>query len=124
MTIASTTSALTDKVIQGTDNAIRASRRAADDTLDQVADGVDSVRAQAAPHIDRLSGEAADLARRGMKNVRERADQLRTSGLRTWDDSLDYVKDEPVKAVLIAAATGALIVAILSLLTRSGNARR
>jgi len=123
MTTTNTASSFADQAAQGAENAIRNTQRAADGALDRLSDGVAGVRAQVAPQIDRVTGEAEDLARRGLKAVRERSEQLRTQALRTWDGTIDYIKDEPVKAVLIAAAAGAALVAIISVLNRSNGAR-
>lgn len=38
---------------------------------------------------------------------------------RATDSTVSYIKDEPVKAMLIAAATGAALAALMSLLSRS-----
>jgi hypothetical protein len=47
---------------------------------------------------------------------------LRDKALRASDNTVGYIKDEPVKAMLIAAATGAALMALVSLITRSHRA--
>ena len=58
-------------------------------------------------------------ARRGMEAVRDSSQQLRERAMQAQDMTVAYVKDEPIKAMLIAAATGALLMGIISMLGRS-----
>jgi ElaB/YqjD/DUF883 family membrane-anchored ribosome-binding protein len=44
---------------------------------------------------------------------------VRDQALRVSDDTRNYIRDEPVKAVLIAAAAGAVLMALLGLLRKS-----
>ena len=68
-----------------------------------------------------LASEAETLARRGLDTMRERSAQFRESAVRVSDNTVGYIKDEPVKAILIAAATGAALMALVSLLSRSSR---
>jgi ElaB/YqjD/DUF883 family membrane-anchored ribosome-binding protein len=58
-------------------------------------------------------------AARGMEAVRDTSQQLRERAQQAQDMTVAYVKDEPIKAMLIAAATGALLMGLISLLGRS-----
>jgi ElaB/YqjD/DUF883 family membrane-anchored ribosome-binding protein len=44
--------------------------------------------------------------------------QVRDQAMRASDGTLNYIKDEPVKAMLIAAAAGAALMALLGLLRK------
>lgn len=70
--------------------------------------GVDSLLAQAPAAITGAVNEADALLRSGLEGLRQATD--RTSS---------YVRDEPIKAVLIAAAAGALGAVVLGWATRS-----
>ncbi len=70
---------------------------------------------QAASHALNSMNAALD---RGVERVRETTHQVRDSALRASDSTIGYIRDEPVKSVLIAAATGAALMAVVSLLTR------
>lgn len=74
---------------------------------------------RAKPVIDRLAKQAETLARRGIDSARDSSQQLRDRAARATDSTVNYIKDEPVKAMLIAAATGAALMALVSLLSRS-----
>jgi len=47
--------------------------------------------------------------------------QLRERALEASDAAVAYAKDEPMKALLIAAAAGALLMGLLSLMVRSDD---
>ena len=108
---------LADQAANTADNAIKSTQRATNNAFDSLAGGVQNLRQQAAPAINR----AGALAQQGVDTVRESAQQLRERALQATDSTVSYIKEEPIKAMLIAAATGAGLMALLSLLTRSSN---
>jgi ElaB/YqjD/DUF883 family membrane-anchored ribosome-binding protein len=110
---------LADKAAQSADNAIKSTQRVANAALDSLADTVQDVRHQAAPLLNRASEQASALMQRGVDSVRDTSQRLRDNALRVSDSTVTYIKDEPVKAMLIAAATGAALMALISLMTRS-----
>jgi ElaB/YqjD/DUF883 family membrane-anchored ribosome-binding protein len=114
-----TSNHLVDQAAQSADNAIQSTRRVADDTLDSLAGSVETLRQQAAPLLNRVGEQASALASRGAAAVRDGSQHLREKAVHASDSTIGYIKDEPVKAMLIAAATGAALMALLSLLTRS-----
>ena len=110
---------LADQAVQGTNDAIRSTRQVANDTLDRVSSKVQDVRDQAAPVLSRVAERAETLARRGLDTVRDTSSQVRERALAASDATIGYVKDEPVKSMLIAAAVGAGLMALVGLLSRS-----
>lgn len=97
------------------------------ESVEHLADGAEralhSVRERVAPSAERWAAQAEDLAHRGMEAVRDQTGQLRERARVAGDRGLQYVKDEPVKAVLIAAAAGALLALLLGSRSRN-DARR
>ena len=65
--------------------------------------------------------QAGDLTHRGAEAVREGAKQVRDKAHSLGDHTVGYIKDEPVKSVLIAAAAGATLMALLSLVARGSR---
>ena len=110
-----------DKAADKTAGAIRSTQNVANAAFDRLGDKVDSVREQAAPMIDRLSSQAESAVRRGAEAVKDTSAQLREKALQAQDTTVAYIKDEPVKAMLIAAATGAALMALISMSSRSSN---
>ena len=119
--VADSATNLVDSAAQSADHAIRASQRVANDTMDQLADGVDEARAKTGPMLDRLVSDAERLTRRGVAAVRDTSQQLRETTQRASETTVGYIKDEPIKSVLIAAAVGAALMALVSLASRSRN---
>lgn len=81
------------------------------------------VLAQAQPLLSRASEQASALTHRGVDSVLDMTHLIRNKALRASDDTVDYIKDEPVKAMLIAAVAGAALMAVVSLFSRSRDRR-
>lgn len=103
------------------DNAVKSTRRMANSALDSAENAIGQARDNAEPAIARLAGQAEALARRGVDAVKDTATQVRERAASVGDATVRYVKDEPVKSMLIAAATGAALMGLLALIQ---NARR
>ncbi len=108
-----------DQAAQSADNAIKSTRNAADNALDGLSAKVEDIRGQAAPLLNRVSAQAEAAARRGIDAVRDTSQQLREKASVASDTTIGYIKDEPVKSMLIAAATGALLMGLVTMMSRS-----
>ena len=53
-----------------------------------------------------------------MEAVRDTSQQLREKAMLATDSTVGYIKDEPIKSMLIAAATGALLMGLVSMMGR------
>lgn len=116
---AATANRLADQAAQGADDAIKSTQRVANDMLDRLSDKVQDTHDKAAPKMVRIAEQAEALARRGADAVRESSQHLREKAAHTSDQTIAYIREEPVKSVLIAAATGAALMALVGLLSRS-----
>lgn len=114
---------LGDAATRSIDQALSATRQAANGAIDDLGDAAHQLRDNTVPVIDRFSGQAQALAHQGMDAVREQSLHLQARARQTSDDTLHYIRDEPVKAVLIAAATGAVLMALAGLLMRPQRGR-
>ena len=110
---------LADQAAKSADQAIRSTQRVANEALDGLAGSVQDLRHQAAPLLNRVGEQAGAMAQRGVDAVRDSSAQLRERALQAQDNTVSYIKDEPIKAMLIAAGAGAALMAMLSLMTRS-----
>jgi len=110
---------LIDQASASADRAIKSTQRVANQALDSLSNSVHDVRDMAVPALNRTSEQIGALAQRGVDAVRGTSQQLRDSAQRASDTTVGYIKDEPVKAMLIAAATGAALMALIGLMTRS-----
>jgi hypothetical protein len=57
-----------------------------------------------------------ELPKRSKESTRDAAEQVRDTALHASDSMVKYIRDEPVKSVLIASVAGAAVVAVASLL--------
>ncbi|MBE0474371.1 hypothetical protein [Rhodoferax sp.] len=77
---------------------------------------------QASHAADQVAKSTQQLAHNVSQGVRDSAHQLRVKAGYAGDDAVHYIRHEPVKAMLIAAATGAALMALVSLFSHSrGN---
>lgn len=114
---------LADQAADRASNAIRSTQNVTNAAFDRLTDKVEDVRERAAPLVSRLSAQAETAARRGLDAVRDTSAQVRETALKASDSTVSYIQDRPVKAMLIAAATGAALMALVGLLSRSNSAR-
>ena len=82
---------------------------------------VDQLRDEATPALEKASAKAQEVAQKGMDALADASQQLRDRALEASDAAVTYAKDEPMKALLIAAAAGALLMGLLSMMVRSDD---
>nr|WP_315429467.1 hypothetical protein [uncultured Albidiferax sp.] len=117
--LAEQTNHLADQATASADGVIKSTQRVANDTLDHLANTVHDLRAQAAPLLNRASEQASALLQQGKDAVHDSSAKVKAQAQRASDSTLTYIKDEPVKAVLIAAVIGAGLAALVHLAGRS-----
>jgi len=93
-------------------NTIQPLGDTANHLVDQAAQGTEA----AVGTTRRFASEAEQRARRSIEAVRQGSQQLRDKAQRASDGSIAYIKEEPVKAVLIAAVAGAALLALTTLM--------
>lgn len=74
---------------------------------------------QVTPMLDHAAEEANALAQRGLQVAQSTAQQLREKTADVGDATVRYIQTQPFKSVLIAAATGAALMALVSWMGRS-----
>lgn len=65
--------------------------------------------------------QAGELTHRGAEAVREGVKHAQEKAHSMGDQAVCYIQEEPVKSVLIAAAAGATLMALLSLAVRGAG---
>lgn len=90
------------------EEAIRTGQQAAHQAVDRLADGA-----------ERLSANTDRLAQRSAEALRESSLHLRERARHAADSTIVHIRQEPLKAVLIAGAVGAALGLLLSLMGRS-----
>lgn len=110
---------LIDDAARSAEMAIDQIDHAAQETHDQLTEKAHQAVNAAKPVMERLAKDAESIARRGLDTARDTSRQLRERAARASGSTVRYIQDEPVKAMLIAAAAGAALVTVIGLLNRS-----
>jgi ElaB/YqjD/DUF883 family membrane-anchored ribosome-binding protein len=105
---ASHLSTQTDTSHRRVDEVIRSGQQAAHHAVDRLADGA-----------ERLAANTDRLAQRSAEALRESSLQLRERARHATDSTIVHIRQEPLKAVLIAGAVGAALGLLFSLMGRS-----
>jgi ElaB/YqjD/DUF883 family membrane-anchored ribosome-binding protein len=105
------------------DEALVGAKRVASDTARSVQHGIDQLRENIPSAISRAAAQAEDLTRRGVERARHAADDVRHRASDLGDATVHRIQDEPVKAVLIAAAVGAVATLLVQWLSHSSHPR-
>jgi ElaB/YqjD/DUF883 family membrane-anchored ribosome-binding protein len=115
----SRTESVANHVADKSEEAIEAARRAADGALDALHDKVDALHDLIPGVFGRAAARADELTRRGIERARRTSYDVRDRVGHAGDVTVAYIKDEPVKSILIAAAAGAALAALASMLSRT-----
>ena len=73
----------------------------------------------AGPLMESANEQVTEMAQRVVEAVRESSQQLQDRAARVSDSTVKYIRNEPVKSLLIAAATGAVLMALVNLMWRA-----
>jgi ElaB/YqjD/DUF883 family membrane-anchored ribosome-binding protein len=74
---------------------------------------------QATHAADQVAKSGQHLADSAIEGVRHTSHQMRVKAEHAADSTGHYIQHEPVKSMLMAAATGAALMALVSLVSRS-----
>lgn len=78
---------------------------------------------EVSPAISRMADGMAALSRQGMQAVQSSGHALGDKVHHASDRTLGYIRNEPVKSVLMAVALGASLVTVFHLISRPHNHR-
>ena len=93
--------------------SLKAAQRDAQTAIDSAVDGLSTAYGEAKPLLSRMNQRAREMAHDGYDAARERAAALRDRGQQAVESTRGYVQDEPIKSLLIAAAVGAAVIALV-----------
>ena len=69
--------------------------------------------------IDKVSDQAQKLMQQGREVFNDTSQRVREKATQASDVAVGYTKDEPIKALLIAATAGAVVMGLVTLMARS-----
>lgn len=84
---------------------------------------VGSLADQAVQSADHAIKSTQRVAQDALDSMRDTSRQLRDQAQHASDRTVDYIRDDPIKAMLIAAATGAALMALVNLVSHSREHR-
>ncbi len=100
-------------------SGISDAKGAAQQAGDKLASTVESLRSNTGPAIDKFTGQAKAVAKQGVDAVNTMAGQVSDAASDFSDNIMSYTRENPMKALLIAVASGALLLTVVKALTPS-----
>jgi ElaB/YqjD/DUF883 family membrane-anchored ribosome-binding protein len=110
---AKTGQALADKAADKAQSGIRIAQDTAKDTGDLLSGKLQDLRSEAGAALNRGQGRVQSATKQGLDAITEMAGQVRDVASNASDSIVGYTKKNPVKALAIAAASGALLYAAI-----------
>lgn len=107
-----TVNRLADRAVGSADHAIEATRRATDQALDSVQQGVHSAHARGTTAFAQAAQRLEERTRQGMELARAASQQLRDQASRAGDRTVGYIQERPIPSMLYAAAFGVALAAL------------
>lgn len=108
---ANTTQALADKAVDKAQSSIRLAQDTAKDEGNVLSSRLEDVRSEAGTAVRRGSRRAQSMGEQGLDAITDMASQARDVASNASESIVAYTKKNPVKALAIAAASGALLYA-------------
>ena len=111
--------AVADKAAEKVQGGIKDAQQAVNTTGAALSNKVEELRSSTGPVINRVAGQAQDIARQGIDAGARVARQAREQASQASDSVIAFTKENPAKALMIAAASGALLITLIRALTPS-----
>lgn len=111
------------QLVNGVEDGIDSARDIAHNTLSKVSDKIDDLQSGVKPAIDRFATRSAEIAQKGWDSTRDAGTRAKAAATRYTDACENYVTEQPMKSVAIAAAAGATLAALLILARNRSNNR-
>ena len=112
---------LADKAAEKVQSGIRTAQDTTNQVADRLSDTVEAARSSAGPRIAQAADRVQSVANQTMDSFGAATRKVRATAADVGDSVISYTRDNPVKAILISAAVGALIGALATTLPRSSD---
>jgi ElaB/YqjD/DUF883 family membrane-anchored ribosome-binding protein len=114
--------ALADKAADKLQGGIRDAKQGVSSAASSAANKVESVRSGVGPALDKASDRAQGLLSQGLDAVSDATRRAQEFASDTQDQIVSYTREKPVKALLIAAAAGAILVTLIRAISPTNRA--
>jgi ElaB/YqjD/DUF883 family membrane-anchored ribosome-binding protein len=111
--------ALADQAADKVQGGIRDAKHAAKQAGATLSNKVDELQQDAAPAVNKAFDRVRSIGRQSMDAVGDAAQRTRDAASYASDSVVAYTRENPVKALLIAAASGALLLSLINVLKSS-----
>lgn len=114
--------AMAQRAADKAESLIHSTRRSADQALDKAEQRATAFAQRAPGALGRVAAQVDDLARRGASRACATRDAVSAGTQRAAEKTVAQIKDQPVRSVLVAAAVGAGLAALLGWVGRGRRA--
>jgi len=114
--------ALADKAADKLQGGIRDANQGVNSAASSASNKVDSARGAVGPALDKAADRAQGLLSQGLDRVSDATRRAQDFAADTQDSIVSYTREKPVKALLIAAAAGAVLVALIRAISPTNRA--
>lgn len=105
---------LSSSAAEQADKAIAATMRATDGAAQSVHDGLENLKDTVPGLLTSAGATADDYIAQGVQRARDASSAVRATTGRVQERAVVYIRDEPLKAVMVAAGVGAVVALLLS----------
>jgi ElaB/YqjD/DUF883 family membrane-anchored ribosome-binding protein len=106
---------LADKAMNKVQGGIQDAKRTVNRAADQLSSNADRLRSETKPLIKKAAQQTNAFA----QSVGEATQRIRAAASQASESATEYAKENPVKAILIAAASGAVLATLFHTISRS-----
>ncbi len=110
-----------DKTADKLQGGIRDAKQGVDSAASAASKKVESMRSGVGPAIDKTSDRARGLLSQGVDAVSDATRKAQDFAADAQDSIVTYTREKPVKALLMAAAAGAVLVTLVRALSPSNR---
>jgi hypothetical protein len=108
-----------DRLVGALEADVRYAGYASQGGAGSAADKLDPIGAAANSGVDEVAETAGELGQKGTEALADASWQIRERAVEVSNAAAAYAREEPVRALLFAAATGALLMAVLRMMVGS-----
>ena len=112
-----------NQLVNGIEDGIDTAHDAAQSALSNASGKLENFQNGVKPAIERLASRGAEMAQTGLDATREAGTRAKATASRYASACENYVTEQPMKSVAIAAAAGATLAALLILARSRSNSR-
>ncbi len=111
------------ELVNNIEDGIDSAHDAAQSVLSKASNKLENIQSGVKPAIERIASRGAEMAQSGLDATREAGTRAKATASRYANACENYVTEQPMKSVAIAAAAGATLAALLILARNRSNYR-